>query len=513
MAGTGVLPFIRGIDLTMNNLEDEKFPEAVEDMKSLRWLRLTDTQLKNIPQEINSLSKLEHLTLKRNQVDRIETGELSVVKVPSNLELEPKQPRDDGRSGRHLRQRRAEHVGPLAQQTDRSSRRDFQSQVHFGAQPLAQPPGDDSQSTADEHDRLAALRRQPQRVGRASSATQAPDQPPDVDPVQQPAVSLPNPSSAGVDRAQDAAHAQHTENPRQHSDQLRDSGPSVGRRSVGKPIDKDPRRTAQSTQSEALEFGLQSDRRSVPRHRDLEQTRDLDSVSKPNQKSALRVVQIDQNQKTLSERKPVGLRRDSVRHREAGRPRNLLRGRQPAGNDSRRIVSLRRPQKAGLGAEQADHVAGSHTPDGTRRAGPERQPRVDDAAEADGTHERLRRRVLQRRLLAPAPAAAGRRLRAPVPGRADYPEGSGGQEVAVATSPSRGRRSGRRPGQSIERNERHRQGQAAGRRRQVWGRRRRSSGRHQGQKVGRSVGEAAAGLLRVFRPRRGSVARFDHLGD
>ena len=37
MAGTGVLPFIRGIDLTLNDLEAEKFPEAMEDMTSLRY--------------------------------------------------------------------------------------------------------------------------------------------------------------------------------------------------------------------------------------------------------------------------------------------------------------------------------------------------------------------------------------------------------------------------------------------------------------------------------------------
>ena len=70
MAGTGVLPFIRGIDLTMNDLDNnDKFPgQAVQDMKSLRWLRLTDTRLQKIPAEISGLSKLEHLTLKRNNV-------------------------------------------------------------------------------------------------------------------------------------------------------------------------------------------------------------------------------------------------------------------------------------------------------------------------------------------------------------------------------------------------------------------------------------------------------------
>ena len=71
MAGTGVLPFIRGIDLTMNNLEGDRFPEAVEDMTSLRWLKLTSTHLKEIPEEIGKLQKLEHLSLKKNELQTI----------------------------------------------------------------------------------------------------------------------------------------------------------------------------------------------------------------------------------------------------------------------------------------------------------------------------------------------------------------------------------------------------------------------------------------------------------
>ena len=71
MAGTGVLPFIRGIDLTLNDLEDERFPEAMEDMTSLRWLKLNNANLKTIPQEVAKLQKLEHLTMKKNQVDNI----------------------------------------------------------------------------------------------------------------------------------------------------------------------------------------------------------------------------------------------------------------------------------------------------------------------------------------------------------------------------------------------------------------------------------------------------------
>ena len=71
MAGTGVLPFIRGIDLTLNDLEDEKFPEAMEDMTSLRWLKLNNTKLRTIPAELSKLQHLEHLTMKRNQVESI----------------------------------------------------------------------------------------------------------------------------------------------------------------------------------------------------------------------------------------------------------------------------------------------------------------------------------------------------------------------------------------------------------------------------------------------------------
>ena len=87
MAGTGVLPFIRGIDLTLNDLENDRFPEAMEDMTSLRWLRLTDTKLKTIPQELNKLSKLEHLTLKRNNVVTIQNGDLSALKCLRTLNL------------------------------------------------------------------------------------------------------------------------------------------------------------------------------------------------------------------------------------------------------------------------------------------------------------------------------------------------------------------------------------------------------------------------------------------
>ena len=87
MAGTGVLPFIRGIDLTLNNLEDDRFPEVMEDMTSLRWLKLTNTQLKAIPDEISTLQKLEHLTLKKNNVAAIEREQFKGLKSLRTLNL------------------------------------------------------------------------------------------------------------------------------------------------------------------------------------------------------------------------------------------------------------------------------------------------------------------------------------------------------------------------------------------------------------------------------------------
>ena len=87
MAGTGVLPFIRGIDLTLNDLSDDRFPEVMEDMISLRWLKLTSTHLKAIPEEISTLQKLEHLTLKKNNVAAIEKETLKGLKCLRTLNL------------------------------------------------------------------------------------------------------------------------------------------------------------------------------------------------------------------------------------------------------------------------------------------------------------------------------------------------------------------------------------------------------------------------------------------
>ena len=87
MAGTGVLPFIRGIDLTRNDLKDERFPEAMEDMTGLRWLRLTDTRITGLPKELEKLQKLEHLTVKRNHVGTLQGVDLAKLPCLRSLNL------------------------------------------------------------------------------------------------------------------------------------------------------------------------------------------------------------------------------------------------------------------------------------------------------------------------------------------------------------------------------------------------------------------------------------------
>jgi len=58
--GSGVLPFVRGIDLSKNDLHTG-FPSRIKSMTNLRWLRLDRSNLSKVPDEIATLSKLEHL--------------------------------------------------------------------------------------------------------------------------------------------------------------------------------------------------------------------------------------------------------------------------------------------------------------------------------------------------------------------------------------------------------------------------------------------------------------------
>merc|ERR1719167_1474820 len=70
----------------MNDLQDEKFPEGMEKMTSLRWLKLNNANLKQIPAEIGSLSKLEHLTVKKNKLESI-SSQLSHMPCLRTLNL------------------------------------------------------------------------------------------------------------------------------------------------------------------------------------------------------------------------------------------------------------------------------------------------------------------------------------------------------------------------------------------------------------------------------------------
>ncbi|XP_018424815.1 PREDICTED: protein flightless-1 homolog isoform X2 [Nanorana parkeri] len=76
MAATGVLPFIRGVDLSGNDFKGGYFPEHVKSMSSLRWLKLNRTGLCYLPEELSSLHKLEHLSVSHNNLTTLH-GELS----------------------------------------------------------------------------------------------------------------------------------------------------------------------------------------------------------------------------------------------------------------------------------------------------------------------------------------------------------------------------------------------------------------------------------------------------
>eukprot|EP00118_Oscarella_pearsei_P006460 m.29143 g.29143 ORF g.29143 m.29143 type:complete len:1260 (+) comp31138_c0_seq3:13-3792(+) len=73
----GVLPFIRGINLSENPLEnDEQFAEKISNMASLRWLRLNNTKLRTLPDQLSTLKKLEYLAVSGNELHHLHDGDL-----------------------------------------------------------------------------------------------------------------------------------------------------------------------------------------------------------------------------------------------------------------------------------------------------------------------------------------------------------------------------------------------------------------------------------------------------
>ncbi|XP_043272595.1 protein flightless-1 [Venturia canescens] len=76
MANTGVLPFVRGVDFSCNDFGESKFPVSVRLMTGIQWLKLDRTKLEEIPEELGKLLKLEHLSLVKNNLERL-YGELT----------------------------------------------------------------------------------------------------------------------------------------------------------------------------------------------------------------------------------------------------------------------------------------------------------------------------------------------------------------------------------------------------------------------------------------------------
>ncbi|XP_055619674.1 protein flightless-1 [Toxorhynchites rutilus septentrionalis] len=86
MSTTGVLPFVRGIDFTHNDFRDGKFPKNIKHMSGVQWLKLDRTGIKEIPEEMGKLLKLEHLSMKNNQLEKL-YGELTDLNCLRSLNM------------------------------------------------------------------------------------------------------------------------------------------------------------------------------------------------------------------------------------------------------------------------------------------------------------------------------------------------------------------------------------------------------------------------------------------
>ena len=68
MSQTGVLPFLRGIDFTKYNFSNKNHPKLLLEMERLRWIKLNNTDINNLPIDLFDLKKLEHLQIKNNNL-------------------------------------------------------------------------------------------------------------------------------------------------------------------------------------------------------------------------------------------------------------------------------------------------------------------------------------------------------------------------------------------------------------------------------------------------------------
>lgn len=89
---TGVLPFVRGIDLSRNDFSSGRFPNEIAEMKQATWLYLnrflkniiirsiyamhSRTLLDQVPDVLSELKNLERLQMAWNGIQNVH-GELS----------------------------------------------------------------------------------------------------------------------------------------------------------------------------------------------------------------------------------------------------------------------------------------------------------------------------------------------------------------------------------------------------------------------------------------------------
>ncbi|XP_059619650.1 protein flightless-1 [Phlebotomus argentipes] len=95
MANTGVLPFVRGVDFTKNDFSDGKFPAAVRLMTGVQWLKLDKTNISEVAEEMGKLAKLEHLSLKNNDLEKL-FGELTELNSLRSLNLRHNKVKNSG---------------------------------------------------------------------------------------------------------------------------------------------------------------------------------------------------------------------------------------------------------------------------------------------------------------------------------------------------------------------------------------------------------------------------------
>ncbi|UXI14718.1 leucine-rich repeat protein [Sarcoptes scabiei] len=95
MASTRVLPFVRGVDFSSNDFQEEKFPKEIINMTRLQWLRLDNNHIDWIPDEFAMLNKLESLSLARNNLVTLH-GELPSIKTLRSLILRHNKLNDEG---------------------------------------------------------------------------------------------------------------------------------------------------------------------------------------------------------------------------------------------------------------------------------------------------------------------------------------------------------------------------------------------------------------------------------